>query len=174
MKRTGKISILIVAGVLSVVAGVVYYLQWNTHKVTQSYNPQTKSDKATSNGNQAGGITDNNTPQPSVAANKSIPPAPMIAKASPSSILVSSPGANELLSGGSIISGTSPSTTVNYRIIDISAGMLANGQLNVSSDHRFSGSVQNLKPKAKTGYIEFFYADATGVESNNIKVAVTF
>ena len=175
MKRPGIKSILISSVVLLSVAGVAYYYtQWHAKLVTTTYNPQTKVSQSTSSDHQVGGITDNNTPQPTVAVTTSTSPPPGSKAVVPSGIAISSPTINQLLGNGSVISGSSALGSVNYRIIDTSAGVLATGQLNVSTDQKFSGTIQNLKPYAKTGYIEFFNTAASGVESNNIKVAVTF
>jgi hypothetical protein len=139
---------------------------------TTTYNPQAKTSGAPSKG-QSGGVIDNNGPAPSSSASPGSSPSTTPA---PGAITVTSPAAGSKVANGTVISGAAPgSSTVSYRIKDSVAGVLTTGQLSINSASQFSGTVANLQPSGTSGYVEVYNVNpSTGVESGNVKVAITF
>lgn len=162
----------ILAALVAVLVVAVAWTYVSHHKKTtasQTFNPQTSTKGQ--NESQAGGVTDNNSPAPSPSSAAGAPtptPGP--------GINVASPAAGSKLANGSVVSGTDLGySTVGYRIVDNSAGVLTTGQLNVSASGRFSGTVGGLQPASHSGYIEFFNTDPKTLrESGNVKVQVVF
>jgi hypothetical protein len=87
-------------------------------------------------------------------------------------ITVEQPLANATLHSGSILSGTAKVSVVNFRLIDNSTGVIAEGTLNVVNGN-FSGAL-NFTPHSSSGRLDVFSTDATGVELNEIQITVGF
>lgn len=167
-------SLAMVAAII-VVAGLAYFGWHEYHKYqTSHFNPQPK---ATGQAGQQGGVTDNNTPAPSTASSSPVAsPTPQKTATPGTTITVTSPTSGSKLQNGSAVTGSDPGhDTINYRIVDNTAGQLTSGELNVNSSGKFSGSVENVHPVGTSGYIEFYNVDPqTLKESANTKVTVVF
>jgi cytoskeletal protein RodZ len=87
-------------------------------------------------------------------------------------ITVEQPIADATLQSGSALSGTAKVSTVHYRLIDNSVGVISEGTLNIASG-KFSGNL-NFTSHSSTGQLDVFSTDANGVEINEIQIAVKF
>lgn len=87
-------------------------------------------------------------------------------------ITVEQPIANATLHSGDILSGTAKVDTVNFRLIDDSVGVIADGTLQVV-DGKFSGKL-GFTPHASTGRLDIFSTDSQGVEQNEIEIGVKY
>lgn len=81
--------------------------------------------------------------------------------------------ANSIIKNGDVLRGTVKGVTqVQFRVIDESVGVLAQGALSVVNGS-FSGTLK-FTPKAATGRLDVFSFDAAGAEINNIEIPVRF
>lgn len=82
--------------------------------------------------------------------------------------------ANSLLKNGDTLRGTTDKTvgTVQFRVLDESTGVVAQGALTVV-DGAFSGTL-HFNARSATGRIDIFNFDASGSEANNIEIPVRF
>jgi hypothetical protein len=112
--------------------------------------------------------TDNNG-----AASSNIPPASQWTTSKDgSSIVLYSPANNSVFSSGETIFGTAKSSTVSYQVEDDVSGVIAQGTANVVNG-QFSITFK-LATTAKSGKIDIFNQDSSGVVSNLVQVSVTF
>jgi hypothetical protein len=83
-----------------------------------------------------------------------------------------SPGENDLVRNGSVISGTASVSTVNYEIADSGRGLIAQGQANVVNG-RFSITINNLNPSGTEGSLRVFTFDPdTYREANHVNISI--
>jgi hypothetical protein len=88
-------------------------------------------------------------------------------------ITVKQPAEGEALAVNSVISGvTNGVSTVQYRLIDDKAGVIAEGALKVVSG-AFSGSLQ-FSSHSSSGRLDIFSYDSLGDEKNSVEIPVTF
>ncbi len=87
-------------------------------------------------------------------------------------IIVYSPYKNSLLRSGDKLTGTSSLSSVSFRLIDDTSGVIAQGQLSVVNG-KFSGTF-NFSSSAQEGRLDVFATRSDGVEYGNIEVPVRF
>ncbi len=129
---------------------------------------QVRPQAPTSNLSQ-GGATDLNgstTPQ--------TPAAPTSGVSSASGkITLNSPGNNDTIYSGVTVRGISSLPSVQYRLVDDTVGVVAQGKLNVV-DGKFS-AILKFVSRGRTGKFEVFsYDPATGAEINSVRIIVLF
>lgn len=87
-------------------------------------------------------------------------------------ITVKQPIANATLKSGGVLSGSSKLEKVNFRLIDSSVGVIAQGTLTVVNGN-FSGTL-NFTPHSSSGRLDVFSTDDQGVELNEVQISVGF
>ncbi len=87
-------------------------------------------------------------------------------------IMLHSPSKDQLITSGTLVSGTSKTTSVSYRIKDTERGVIGQGQLTVNNGS-FSGKL-TIHSSANSGTLEIFSLDNEGREINRIKIPVRF
>lgn len=103
----------------------------------------------------------------------SIPPESEWHTSAGGALTVYSPAANALLtSGQSVLSGKSTQTKVSFRLIDNVSGVIAQGELPVTSG-TYSGTFK-FNTSATQGRLDVFNTHMDGVEYNNIEIPVRF
>lgn len=85
-------------------------------------------------------------------------------------ITLYTPQAGSTLSSGGTISGSAKISAVQYRLVDDSVGVLAQGELKVVNG-KYSGTVQ-FKPRASTGQLDIFSYNQSGAEVNSISISL--
>ena len=174
-----KILVVIVIIIL-IVAGVIYYRSKhdknNLNAVTKkSGYSATVSKSVKSSGTQSpggslgqGGATDQNGQTSSTTTTNSS----QWTTASSGQLTVEQPAQNALVKNGDTLSGTAKFNTVQFRIIDNSVGVVAQGSLNVVGGN-FSG-VLNFRAQSTSGRLDVFsYDPTTGAEINEVQIPIT-
>ena len=88
-------------------------------------------------------------------------------------ITLLSPQDGDTLASGATISGSAKVPTVQYRLVDDTAGVIAQGPLSVVNG-KFAGKLQ-FTSRGRTGSFAVFSFDPqTGAEVNSIKIKVGF
>jgi cytoskeletal protein RodZ len=87
-------------------------------------------------------------------------------------IIVKQPAANAKITKGSILAGSAKVGQVQYRLIDNSVGVIAQGTLSVANGN-YSGALQ-FQPYSAGGRLDVFSFDEGGAEINEIQIGVTF
>lgn len=87
-------------------------------------------------------------------------------------ITVEQPLANATIQSGTTLSGTAKVSTVNYRVIDNTVGVISEGTLSVVNG-KFSGNL-NFTPHSSGGRLDVFSTAPNGAELNEIEIAVNF
>lgn len=89
-------------------------------------------------------------------------------------ITVKGLAAQDLLSDGNTLHGTTTNavSTVQFRVIDETVGVIAQGSLSVVNG-AYSGTL-HFNAKSTTGRVDVFSFDAAGSEINNIEIPVRF
>lgn len=87
-------------------------------------------------------------------------------------ITVEQPIANATFASGDTLSGTAKVSSVNFRLIDNSVGVISEGSLNVVNG-KFSGKI-NFTPHSSGGQLDVFSTDANGAEINEIQIAIKY
>lgn len=87
-------------------------------------------------------------------------------------ITVEQPIANATIQSGTTLSGTAKVSTVNYRLVDDSVGVISEGTLNVVNG-KFSGNL-NFTPHSSGGRLDVYSTAPNGAELNEIEIAVNF
>ncbi|HSX30423.1 MAG TPA: hypothetical protein VLE99_00715 [Candidatus Saccharimonadales bacterium] len=86
-------------------------------------------------------------------------------------VTVTSPASDALLSSGDTLRGTATGQSkVQYRLIDDTVGVIAQGSLDVV-DGRYSGTLQ-FTAHAKTGRLDVFTYDSQFQETNEVQLPV--
>lgn len=187
-KLTWLIGSLVVIIVLYFAAAKTFTF-WPFHSSTPTHDAspaQTTSTAPTAQSNFNSGSarpTDTNSNTAANGANNTVtdtngnvsstPPSSRWSKsADGSSIVVYTPAANNLLSNGDTLSGTSTQPSVSFRLVDNVSGVIAEGKLTVVNG-KFSGTF-NFSTKATQGQVEIFNQAPDGTESNNVAVPVRF
>ncbi len=92
---------------------------------------------------------------------------------SPSGVItVYSPAKDSVLKNGQSLTGKSTAPKVSFRLVDNVSGVIASGTIDVVNG-QFSGTF-NFSTTASQGRIDVFTAAADGVESNNIRIPISF
>lgn len=87
-------------------------------------------------------------------------------------ITVKQPVADSTLKSGDVLAGTAKVDEVHFRLIDNAKGVIAEGVLHVV-DGKFSGKL-GFGASSSSGRLDVFSTDSTGVELNEIQIAVRF
>lgn len=137
-----------------------------THKPAVSV-PAVKNNSGGSSSVAQGGATDNKG-----SGATSTSPSDW-ASSSSGKITLQQPTAGSTLRSGDTLSGTAKVDTVQYRLVDDSVGVLAQGSLSVVNG-KFSG-VLNFTPHSSSGKLDIFsYSNGPySSEVNNIEVSLT-
>jgi hypothetical protein len=163
MQKRSKIVIAVIVAIV-VIGGTVL---WTTkyHNKPDTNRPHTPVANSSSN---QGGAVDNKgvTPPANKATDTSKP-----TSSSSGIITLEQPVANAALKSGDIVSGTARVDTIQYRLVDDKAGVLAQGPLSVV-DGKFSGTLQ-FKAFGTTGTLKVFSIDSqSGAEINRIELPI--
>jgi hypothetical protein len=177
--QTKKVFLILFVLALLVVAGLWFY--HSRHEKTKLVTTAKTTSKlptaqttytsgqprsATSNTQSQGGATDNKgqAPTSSGSSQSSI--------TSPSGdITLEQPTTNQLVSDGATIFGQAKVQTVQFRVIDNSSGVIAQGSLDVVNGS-FSGTL-HFKAYSTTGELNVFSIDPqTGAEINEISLPI--
>lgn len=87
-------------------------------------------------------------------------------------ITVEQPIANAAIQSGNTLSGTAKVSSVNYRLVDNSVGVISEGTLSVVNG-KFSGNL-NFTPHSSGGRLDVFSTAPNGAELNEIEIAISF
>ena len=87
-------------------------------------------------------------------------------------ITVHSPSANSIISKGTIVSGTSSISVVNYRLIDSLSGVIAQGEISTVNGV-FSGKL-SFDTGATEGRLDIYGIRSDGQEYSNIEIPIRF
>lgn len=126
----------------------------------------TKKPSATNGVNQ-GGATDKNGQAPAITSN----PSQWTSSAS-GQITLQQPLNNSTFKSGDYMSGTAKVSQVQYRLIDNSVGVIAQGSLGVVGG-KFSGII-SFQSHSNTGQLDVFSYNSMGAEVNELKVNLNF
>jgi cytoskeletal protein RodZ len=87
-------------------------------------------------------------------------------------ITVHQPLANSTVKSGDVLSGTAKVGTVNFRLIDNTVGVIAEGTLTVVNG-KFSGTL-SFATHSSSGRLDVYSTDSNGIEQNEIQIAVNY
>lgn len=173
--RNKKVIAGLAALTLLVVGGVLYYrhatrfddvASTSTAPTAQTDYDQGEKRNSNSSGsvNQGGAVDTGGTDVPTNVAGVS---------SASGLITVKSPAKDTVVATGSLLSGTANGLeNVQYRVVDNTAGVIAQGTLKVVNG-AFSGKFE-FSPKGDTGKIDVFSLDPMGSEVNYVELAVRF
>jgi hypothetical protein len=130
-------------------------------------NAKRNSSSPSSTVNQGGAIDKNGQKPSSVSDNSS-----QWTSSASGLITLKSPIESSVLKNGDAIYGSASSGPVQFRLIDSSVGVIAQGTLNVV-DGSFSGTA-SFKPYGSSGRLDVFNTDSSGKEVNELQVQVNF
>lgn len=175
-QRNKVLKLLFVSiALLAVVLGAYFYFHnRNQTIVAPDAGPKTtkKSDAehkniATSSFSQGGAVDQNGS---TVSNNEPSDPSQWTASSS-GVITLQQPSANAILKSGDTVSGTSQTTTVQFRLVDDTAGVLAQGSLSVVNG-KFSGILQ-FKAYGTSGALKIYSIDSSsGAEINHADIKI--
>lgn len=175
LKRLTSRSILTIAG-LVIAAAVIGGLVWRHHHQTATNTAgggsstaltpaHASKPKSNSSSNLAqGGAVDTH--------GSGVATSPTSSSTSSESglITVYTPSSGGTLRPGDTISGVAKVSTVRYRLVDDSVGVLAQGSLSVVKG-KFSGVIE-FQPRSSSGQLDVFSYSSAGAEINSIKVDI--
>lgn len=124
-----------------------------------------------SGGTNQGGATDNNTNSTSGSSSGSGSSGSSVSSAS-GAITLTGISANDLLSNGEYLTGNATVGQIQFRIVDDTVGVLAQGQLSVVNG-KFSGTL-HFTPRGSTGRLDVFSYGTSGSEINSVEIPVRF
>jgi hypothetical protein len=183
--RSGFMNWTTVIAVIALLAiASVFAYKWN-HKDTADIKPVVKGTPSTS----ASAPTPTSTPAPSTTATNptgqggavdnngkttdTIPPSSEWTSSTSGDITLQQPTNNSTISSGDTISGLANTSTVSFILKDTSAGVIAQGSLNVVNG-KFSGTLQ-FTPHSSTGSLEVYYPNPdNGAEEDVINITVNY
>jgi hypothetical protein len=87
-------------------------------------------------------------------------------------ITVKLPSASSTIQSGSALYGSSSLSSVQYRLIDDTVGVISQSTLEVVRGN-FSGAI-SFTPHAQTGRLDVYNVDAQGREMNEVQIPVKF
>jgi len=122
--------------------------------------------QSSSNSSSQGGATDLGGALPKDAGSSA--PSSLGTSSSSGEIFLNMPISGATIKSGSAIAGTSYLGSIQYRLVDSSIGVLAQGDLNVV-DGRFSG-ILHFTPQSTKGELVIFSYDPSGSETNSIRI----
>lgn len=173
MKKLSKKQLVSLIIVIVILAGGGFWAYKHNARSNRQQ-PLITKNGTTSNGTsknssqgQGGAVDQKGTS--SNAQSSSAPPA-----TSPSgNITLQQPTSGATLKSGDTISGTAKVDIVQFRLIDNSVGVIAQGQLRVAGGN-FAGSLQ-FQNKAAGGRLDVFSLDpSSGAEINEVQIPVNF
>lgn len=182
-------NLLIAAGTLIVVAGIVFVLErkgvinlytkeipTDTDATTTSKAPSAQSDFNEGDDREAGSTIREGGGTASVVDNSgSI--ADSVDRSNPSvsatgEITIFSPTSNTLVDDQLYIAGTSTLASVSYRVVDSISGVISLGELSVVNG-QFSGTLK-IETDASEGRLDIFGAQNDGNEFSNLAIPLRF
>ena len=175
-KKTGAILATVLV-VLLVVACVLYYKKHHSNNAKTTSTAKTAQndyndgrERPTNGGDTGtnqGGATDNKGGTQTTPGESSV-------TSDSGAITVKGLAKNDLLADGYDLHGTTTAdvSTVQFRVIDDTVGVVAQGSLSVV-DGVFSGTL-HFSPKASSGRVDVFSFDSASSEINNIEIPVRF
>lgn len=168
--RTSRITInrplaWLIAAIIVVAAIVAYYLGSPAPNTsTSSGSSATSKPRGSTEDIAQGGAVDNK------GSGVAKTPATEWASSESGLITLRSPLSGSLVKTGDTISGTAKVSTVQYRLVDDEAGVLAQGPLSVV-DGKFSGRL-SFGHQANSGKLDIFSYDSNGAETNSISIKI--
>ena len=138
----------------------------NSQPTSSATNPAPQKQPTSNTGHSIGSATDTNG-----QATTSTNPSQWVTSTS-GNITVEQPVANASVRSGDTLSGTAKVSTVSFRLVDNSVGVVAEGNLNVVNG-KFSGKL-DFTAHSSGGQLDVFSTGPNGVEVNEIQIAVNF
>lgn len=175
-KQNSVTKRVLVAVVALLVLGVAGYLvhrhyekpqvQTTSKEVTAQNNYTSGSKRPVNSGNASqGGAVDEHGQTATPTTSQS-----QWATSTSGQITLENPVANGLLQSGDTIEGTAKVPTVQFRLVDTDAGVIAQGQLTVVNGV-FAGKLE-FQPQATTGQLDIFSYSSSDTEINSINLPV--
>ena len=175
MRKLSKKQLVISLIIVLVIVGVVaFWMHKNNKDKEPAYrrplvtkeDAKTKKTEAAQNSSQGeGGVIDKQGASSQTSAKP--------VTSSSGAITLQQPGSNAKLASGDSIGGLAKVDIVEFRLIDSSVGVIAQGQLKVVGG-KFSGAIQ-FQNKSTDGRLDVFSLDpVSGAETNEVQVSIKF
>jgi len=162
-----------------VVIGLILFFVFRHHSVINTVQTKSKVShiidnskaQATQNTIGQGGVTSTNGSTQISQSNTASTPV----SSSDGAITLESPSANSIIKTGTVLNGTATVSAIQYRLVDSTIGVIAQGSLNVVNGV-FSGTF-NFQPSSDSGQLDIFSYEngsSIGPEINSITIPVKF